>query len=255
MRKMIFVALLISMSTLLTGCFRNFATLPITNDMDNLKGKTKQEILAMYGKPTDPPNTSADVWDYKKTAKAPLNYMMSLTPMPLLSTDIYPNVDVTRLKFRGGKVVSVEYMENILNGTQAQTKQLREELMIGNGKEEHPFLKYMQADIKESEGNSKEHIQESVPPPSKKEAPPKVAKATKDSKKYAGSTVKKVKGDLCAQAKKLGMKVESKGEKVIITTPDGEKITTTFKQQKKAVVVEMASADAGAAHDIRDILE
>lgn len=250
MKKIAF-ALLFIVSMSITGC-ANFSTLAVTNDMASLKGTSKEAILQNYGEPSEKAD-NGNTWDYRKPSDNSHNRTMSIGTLGLCGQKCLPYVDITRLKFKGNKVVSVEFIKETLNVTSSQMSILSGLLKDDKNKalldQAPPEVK---AAVKKQQVEQEPEVED--PPPATTKAKAKESATIKDSKKFTSCTLKKAKEQLCAHAKKLGMEVQGKGGKVSFITPDGEKITTTFKQVKKDVVVELASEDSGAAHDIKAIL-
>lgn len=248
------LALLLLLCAFFTGC-ASFSALPITNDMDNIKGMTKQAIVQRYGEPSEK-SSDSNTWDYKKPSDNKYNKLQKYGTFGIYPSESLPFVDITRIKFHGGKVVSTEYIKETINVTRNQVGIISG--FLGENREKQ-LLQHTPKEMQE-----KINLPESEPHASpKKTSAPTVSESTraekevviKQSMHYSSCTLKTVRANLCSHAKRLGMRVEEKGNSVVFVTPKGERITTNFQKKNKNVLVELTTTQQGAADDIQQILE
>jgi len=260
MRKIV-VLLAILTVFLISGCAGMMSSLPKQDELSRVNGMTKEAIAQKFGEPTEK-SEDGNTWDYKVPSHHIYNNIIIFGTFGILRGDHLPMVDIARVKFRHNKVISTEIIMNTMNVNRSEVRLVTEYLGEVNTKK---VLDQMPTEM-----NGVRQEVEAVRPSSNitsNQAPVPIivstAKGTAsvtitDYKKFISCSIKTARSKLCSDAKGQGMRIEDLKGRIVIITPDGNKIKTSFKQVKKDVLVELsvtgAFTDTRLANDLCRIL-
>ncbi len=258
--KKLLARLLISLTllttTLLTGC--STSRLAVTPDeLTNYRGFSQEAVLRKLGEPTTKSSDGkgAEIWEYKYETQKGASTIIRLTSMGVFGGANSPYVDILTFTFRNKKVITEPTIQtNVMNASMPGANLVTS--MIGSGA-------ISTADMEKARSMAPESFSAELPVKSSKKMSMPVETeilTVSDTKKFTKCSVKDARGKIGINAKKYGLVVADKDGRMILLKPGGEKITTSFKQVKNDVLVEL-SASGGAlastelSKDICSVLE
>lgn len=253
MTKRLFLALLVTVAMfLVSGCTggKMLQTLPSQNELSGIKGWSSAAVERKFGPEyTETFDSNGNkTWTYKK--KFASNGWMTLG-VPVL-------VDVVTIEFRNDKVISYLYNPGVLNGGLPGMSSLSSALGTTGTPKTLPdtptkdvpepstttkvmglsktMTNWFSSDTSPSENTAK----------TKDENRPTTSSGINSTFRHANlftsCSLKDAKTRLCKNAKKLGLSAELKKDgRVVITSPQGTKVVTSFKPVGKDVVVELSA--------------
>lgn len=220
----------------LSGCA---GYLPKADELPSLKGSSSAEIVKMFGEPDRKfsDSKSRTVWEYKRPSQKQkaFNTVSAIGSFGLFGGDRATYVDITTFTFSNDKVVGVSCDENVINPNFTGGIDVKSLVITQKGNDREP----------ETAVETKQTIKKAVAATKEESAP--VGNQQSDlffkiqtTKTVHGNTAS-VHKKLLAFAKERGIEVEKKKNGFLVfKCPEG-KITTSFKQSKKSVKVDMTA--------------
>lgn len=123
-KKMLVILAAAAMVAAISGCAstNKLAQLSAAEDLSestSFKGMSTKDVTKKLGKPQQKKTTSKgnQIWEYKKSADqhSALNGFIRVSSLGLYGEEDAIYVDVLKLTFAGGVVISQEYSENVMN--------------------------------------------------------------------------------------------------------------------------------------------
>ena len=115
----VFASLGVVAVIIVSGCAGSLSALPTEDELQGLKGQSKQAIVERLGQPTRKSTDSngQQTWEYKRpaTSQSSFNKFVAVSSFGMMSGDNSVYVDILRLTFSNDRVKTTALDENVTN--------------------------------------------------------------------------------------------------------------------------------------------